>query len=79
MLLHECMIFMKDKQLQAKLHAVSNVSVIISRLEEFFYWTLNVSRTASYEITLVRLSIRLSLGLSFRPSLPRFVLPGIAH
>ena len=61
---------MKDKQLQAKLHAVSNVSVI-SRLKEFFYWTLNVSRTASYEITLVRLSIR----LSFRPSLPRSVLP----
>ena len=71
MQLHEYMIFMKDKQLQAKLHAVSNVSVIINRLEEFFYWTLNVSRTASYEITLVRLSIR----LSFRPSLPRSVLP----
>ena len=32
------------------------------------FWTLNVSRTASYEITLVRLSVRLSV----RPCVTKF-------
>ena len=34
-----------------------------------FYQTLNVSRTTSYEITLVRLSVPLSVCPSARPSL----------
>ena len=35
------------------------------------YWTIDVSRTVSYEITLVRLSVcrSLSVCLSIRPSL----------
>ena len=35
MLVHEHLIFMKDKKLQGKLHAVSNMSVFISSLEKY--------------------------------------------
>ena len=43
-------------------------------MHEYFdhFWTLNVSRTASYEITLVRLSIYASVHPSVRPSVTKF-------
>ena len=52
------------------------------------YWTLDVSRTACYEITLVRLSVYPFFHLSFRPSLRpsldfhkigSLIFPGILH
>ena len=38
----------------------------------WFCWTLGVSRTASYEITLVRLSVCVSVGPSFHPFVSNF-------
>ena len=50
----------------------------------YFYWTLDVSRTVTYEVTLVRLSVGLYVSLSVLPSLSflksrSLVLSDIVH
>ena len=75
MLVHEHLIFMKDKKLQGKLHAVSNVSVFISSLEKCFYCTIDVSGTASHEIALVHLPLCPSATGSVLPS----IHPSVRH
>ena len=40
--------------------------------EKNSFWTLDVSRTASYEITLIHLSVSLSVHLSVCPSVTKF-------
>ena len=51
-----------------------NLKEIVVRLEKNLYWTLDVNWTAPYEITLARLSIRLSV----RPSLSFLKIESLA-